>query len=180
MRIFLGISVPEEVKEQLVRICYGLPDIRWVLPENFHVTLLFLGEQSREQVDVVSDFCSTIASPSFRLNLQSVGTFEKQKSPSILFAKVLLNEELVKLQKKLDSGIRKLGFAPERQEYRPHLTLGRFKNSNGLRVAAYLEEFSGFTSSEFYVSEFHIYSSRTFSEGPVYSIEESFSLLPSY
>ncbi|MDV6234107.1 RNA 2',3'-cyclic phosphodiesterase [Leptospira ellisii] len=180
MRIFLGISVPEEVREQLARICYGLPDVRWVSSENFHITLLFLGEQPKERFDVVSDLCSEIVSPAFKLRLQSVGTFGKQKSPSILFANVRISEELTRLQKTLDSGIRKLGFAPERQEYRPHLTVGRFKNSNGLRVAAYLEEFSDFTSSEFDVSEFHIYSSRTLSEGPVYSVEESFSLLPSY
>ncbi|EKN97715.1 LigT-like phosphoesterase domain protein [Leptospira interrogans serovar Pomona str. Pomona] len=39
MRTFLGISIPEEIKEQLTSICYGLPDIRWVPKENFHITL---------------------------------------------------------------------------------------------------------------------------------------------
>ncbi|EMM85787.1 2'-5' RNA ligase [Leptospira santarosai str. 2000027870] len=180
MRTFLGISIPEEVKEQLTSICYGLPDVRWVLKENFHITLVFLGEQSDEQLNILSDFCSRISFPEFDLNLKSVGTFGKQKSPSILFAALNFSPELLQLQKTLDSGTRRLGLSPDRQEYLPHLTIGRFKNSNGTRVRTYLEEFAGFSSSHFTVSEFHIYSSKTFSEGPIYSIEESFSLLPSH
>ncbi|EMO64539.1 2'-5' RNA ligase [Leptospira borgpetersenii serovar Pomona str. 200901868] len=180
MRTFLGISIPEEVKEQLTSICYGLPDVRWVLKENFHITLVFLGEQSNEQVDTLSEFCSQISFPEFDLNLKSVGTFGKQKSPSILFTALNFSPELLQLQKTLDSGVRRLGLFPDRQEYHPHLTIGRFKNANGTRILAYLEEFAGFTSSYFRVSEFHIYSSKTFSNGPVYFIEESFSLLPSY
>ncbi|TGM08919.1 RNA 2',3'-cyclic phosphodiesterase [Leptospira barantonii] len=180
MRTFLGIAVPDEVKEQLTSICFGLPDVRWVPKENFHVTLVFLGEQSVEQLEILSEFCSRVSFPEFHLNLKSVGTFGKQKSPSILFADVNPSPELLKLQKILDSGIRRIGLQPDRQDYHPHVTVGRFKNSNGIRVLTYLEEFSGFISSSFPVSEFHIYSSKTFSEGPIYSIEESFSLLPSY
>ncbi|MCG6166326.1 RNA 2',3'-cyclic phosphodiesterase [Leptospira sp. FAT2] len=179
MRTFLGISVPEEVKEQLTSICYGIPDVRWVPKENFHITLVFLGEQSNEKLDVLSEFCSTVSSPSFHLNLKSVGTFGKQKSPSILFAEVSAPPELLQLQKTLDGGLRRFGFSPDRQDYHPHLTIGRFKNTNGTRVLTYLEEFSDFSTSDFPVSEFHIYSSKTFSDGPVYFIEESFSLLPS-
>ncbi|EKR64154.1 MULTISPECIES: RNA 2',3'-cyclic phosphodiesterase [Leptospira] len=179
MRTFLGISIPEEVKEQLTSICYGLPDVRWVLKENFHITLVFLGEQSNEQVDILSEFCSQISFPEFDLNLKSVGTFER-KSPSILFTTLNFSPELLQFQKTLDSGARRLGLSPDRQEYRPHLTIGRFKNSNKTRILEYLEEFADFASSNFRVSEFHIYSSKTFSDGPVYSIEESFSLLPSY
>ncbi|EQA64729.1 2'-5' RNA ligase-like protein [Leptospira alexanderi serovar Manhao 3 str. L 60] len=84
MRTFLGISIPEEVKEQLTSICYGLPDVRWVLRENFHITLVFLGDQSNEQVDTLSEFCSQISFPEFDLNLQSVGTFGK-KNPLRFF-----------------------------------------------------------------------------------------------
>lgn len=180
MRTFLGIAVPEEVREQLTSICFGLPDVRWVSEENFHITLVFLGELSEEQLDVLSEFCSQVSFPEFHLNLKSVGTFGKQKSPSILFADVNSSAELLQLQKILDSGIRRLGLKPDRQDYHPHITIGRFKNSNETRVLTYLEEFSGFVSSSFSVSEFHIYSSKTFSDGPIYSVEESFSLLPSY
>ncbi|WP_061245095.1 RNA 2',3'-cyclic phosphodiesterase [Leptospira noguchii] len=180
MRTFLGISIPEEIKDELISICYGIPDIRWVPKENFHITLVFLGEQSAERLDILSDFCSEISFTEFDLGLKSVGTFGKQKSPSILFAAVKPSVELLQLHKSLDSGIRKLGFSIDRQNYQPHLTIGRFKNSNETRVTTYLEEFANFVSSNFKVSEFHIYSSKTSSNGPVYSIEESFSLLPSY
>ncbi|MBM9579107.1 RNA 2',3'-cyclic phosphodiesterase [Leptospira sp. 201903070] len=180
MRTFLGISIPDEVKEQLTSICYGLPDIKWVREENFHITLVFLGEQGSDDIDRISEFCSRISLPDFDLRLQSVGFFGKQKSPSILFANVEKNSNLLQLQKTLDSGLRKRGFNPERQEYHPHVTIGRFKNANGERISLYLEEFTGFSSSRFPVLEFHIYSSKSSSDGPIYTIEESFSLLPSY
>lgn len=180
MRTFLGISIPDEVKEQLTSICYGLPDIKWVDEENFHITLVFLGEQTQEEVDRISDFCSEISVSNFDLELRSVGVFGKQKSPSILFAEVKQNPHLLQLQKILDSGLRKRGIQPERQEYHPHVTIGRFKNFYNAKISPYLEEFSDFSSSSFAVSEFHIYSSRSSANGPIYRIEESFSLLPSY
>ncbi|MBM9499278.1 RNA 2',3'-cyclic phosphodiesterase [Leptospira sp. 201903071] len=180
MRTFLGISIPDGVKEQLTSICFGLPDIKWVSDENFHITLVFLGEQNSEDVERISEFCSEISLPDFDLELRSVGFFGKQKSPSILFANVEKNLTLLQLQKTLDSGLRKRGFNPERQDYHPHVTMGRFKNTNLDRISLYLEEFSGFSSSRFPVLEFHIYSSKSSSDGPTYTIEESFSLFPSY
>ncbi|AOP35815.1 2'-5' RNA ligase [Leptospira tipperaryensis] len=180
MRTFLGISIPDAVKEQLTSICYGLPDIKWVREENFHITLVFLGEQNSDDIDRISEFCSGISLPDFELELKSVGFFGKQKSPSILFANVEQNPTLFQLQKTLDSGLRKLGFSPERQDYHPHVTIGRFKTTHGGKISLYLEEFSNFSSSRFSISEFHIYSSKSSSDGPIYTIEESFSLFPSY
>ncbi|PJZ61129.1 RNA 2',3'-cyclic phosphodiesterase [Leptospira adleri] len=180
MRTFLGISIPDGVKEQLTSICYGLPDVKWVAEENFHITLVFLGEQNFEDVDRISEFCSKISISDFDLELHSVSFFGKQKSPSILFAGVERNPALIQLQKALDSGLRKRGFSPERQDYHPHVTIGRFKNARAEKISIYLEEFSNFSSSRFSVSEFHIYSSKSSADGPIYTIEESFSLFPSY
>ena len=44
MRLFVGIALPEDIRFQLSLLCSGLPNVRWVPPANFHITLRFIGE----------------------------------------------------------------------------------------------------------------------------------------
>ena len=43
-RLFVALPVPEEIADDLIALQSGVPDARWVMPENFHVTLCFAGE----------------------------------------------------------------------------------------------------------------------------------------
>ncbi|EQA35693.1 2'-5' RNA ligase [Leptospira inadai serovar Lyme str. 10] len=175
MRIFLGISLPDRTREVLAGICYGLEGARWVSPENFHVTLVFLGEISSDKVEQVHEICaSTIVKP-FSISLHGLGWF-RQKSPSILYAGVDRSLELQGLQKSLESGCRRYGFSVEKREYIPHVTIGRLRDVAQDKVMIYLNEFESIDFPAFEVSEFHVYSSRSGSEGPIYRIEDSFSL----
>jgi len=44
MRLFVGIALPQDIRFRLSLLCCGLPNIRWVQPENMHLTLRFIGE----------------------------------------------------------------------------------------------------------------------------------------
>ncbi|EPG73614.1 2'-5' RNA ligase [Leptospira fainei serovar Hurstbridge str. BUT 6] len=175
MRIFLGISLPDRVREVLAGICYGLEGARWVSPENFHITLVFLGEISPDKVEQVHEICASIVVKPFSVSLNGLGWF-RQKSPSILYVRVDRSVELQELQKTLESGCRRFGFSVEKREYVPHVTIGRLRDVAQGKAMVYLDEFESINAPAFEVNEFHIYSSRSGGEGPIYRIEDSFSL----
>ncbi len=173
MRTFLGISLPYGAKEELARICFGLEEIRWLDPENFHLTLVFLGELDRDQLENVSEICSQIRFLPFILDVQGVGVFG-HKSPEVLYASATLTEELKNLQKIIDSSLRRSGFSIEKRDYKPHITIGRFRKSQDRKLEMYLEEFQSLHLSGISVSEFHLFSSRNGPDGPIYSVEETY------
>ncbi|PJZ70999.1 RNA 2',3'-cyclic phosphodiesterase [Leptospira perolatii] len=174
MRIFVGISLPEEVRESIAGICYGLPGIKWVPAENLHLTLVFLGELPEIRRESLSEFCSTIQFRPFSFNLKGIEWFIKKKSPSILYIDVEPAPELLELQKTIDSGLRRLGFTIEGKNYKPHITIGRFKDVPMDKVVSYMEEFRDFVEIGIPAQEFHVYSSRSGPNGQMYRIEESF------
>ncbi|PJZ67033.1 RNA 2',3'-cyclic phosphodiesterase [Leptospira wolffii] len=175
MRTFIGISLSEETKESLHRICIGLEGIRWLDPENFHLTLAFLGELDPDRIEIVSEICSEIRSEPFRIDIKGVGIFG-HKSPEVLYTSVIASEELKNLQKSLDSSLRRAGFSLEKKEYKPHITIGRFRKTQEKKLNQYLQEFETFELPGIQVSEFHIFSSRTGPEGAMYRVEETYPL----
>ncbi|TGK07021.1 RNA 2',3'-cyclic phosphodiesterase [Leptospira semungkisensis] len=176
MRTFLGLSLPNSVRERLEGICFGLEEIRWVSPENFHATLVFLGELDREQIETVSEISSDTKHGPFSIEIQGIGVFG-HKSPEILYASVSHSEELFRLQKSLDSSLRRAGFSLEKRDYKPHITIGRFKRDKEKRLEMYLKEFDQFHIPSIEIREFHLFSSRSGSNGPIYSVEETYPLL---
>ncbi|TGK03012.1 RNA 2',3'-cyclic phosphodiesterase [Leptospira langatensis] len=175
MRTFLGLSLPNEVRERIQGICYGLEEIRWVLPENFHTTLVFLGELDREQIETVSEISSQIGQSPFSIEVLGLGIFG-HKSPEILYVSVSFSEALFRLQKSLDSSLRRVGFSLEKRDYKPHITIGRFKRDREKRLEMYLKEFDQFHIPNIEIREFHLFSSRSGSNGPIYSVEETYPL----
>ena len=176
MRSFLGLALPDSIKSDLEKICFGLEEIRWVSPENFHATLVFLGELKSEEIEKVSEICSQVSEKSFSLEIKGVGFFGN-KFPEILYVGVTLSEELKRLQKVLESTLRREGFSIDKRDYRPHITIGRFKRTPEKRLDLYLNEFSSFQTDIVPVSEFHLFSSRSGANGQIYSVEESYPLL---
>ena len=64
-RLFVALSVPEEITDDLIALQSGVPDARWVAPENFHVTLCFAGEVQGGTLRDLEEELSDIAGPPF-------------------------------------------------------------------------------------------------------------------
>lgn len=175
MRTFFGISLSEEQTEALERLTIGLEGIRWVDPKNFHLTLVFLGELNADQVEKASEIAGQIQALPFISEVSGVGIFG-HKFPEVLYANVISSEGLLSLWKSLDSSLRRAGFSIEKKEYRPHITIGRFRKNPDRRLESYLEEFNDFRIGEIQVSEFHLFSSKNGPDGVIYRVEESYPL----
>ena len=138
IRLFIAIDLPEAVKtvllETAVQMGQQLPNkaVRWVRPEQMHLTLRFLGDTAVSQLPNLQDELTQLAyqHPPFRLHLKDVGAFPNRKRPRVVW--VGLDGDLPVLQKmqaELEDRVLQLGWSREKRPFSPHVTLGRVKDA---------------------------------------------------
>jgi 2'-5' RNA ligase len=139
LRSFIAIELPETVKSAFAELQGELKktgaDIRWVKPENIHLTLKFLGDIEEEStgsiIHVIKGTCSRFEP--LTLEIRGVGVFPNAKSPRVIWAGVNCNTALAEIRNSIEEGLSSLGFDRDNRKFSPHLTLGRFRSSQGRR-----------------------------------------------
>jgi 2'-5' RNA ligase len=137
LRCFIAIELPETLKS----ILSGLEeefkktesDIKWVNPNNIHLTLKFLGNIREEMIEKITELMRQICShySNFTLNVRGIGVFPSLKAPRVLWVGIENNETLQALQQEIEEHMSLIGFEKESRKFTPHLTLGRFRSSIG-------------------------------------------------
>src|SRR4030065_2894829 len=156
MRCFIAIELPEAVKSTLSGIEEGLKkskaDVRWVKPDNIHLTLKFFGniedKKTEKIIEIMENICSQYAP--FTIKIKGMGTFPNIKSPRVLWVGIEGNDTLKTLQEEIEKGMESIGFEREDRAFTAHLTLGRFRSSiekEGLLKAVKLHEKDTFVGS---------------------------------
>jgi len=136
MRCFIAIELPENIRSALSYIEGKLKktnaDIRWVKPENIHLTLKFLGNVGdatvKKIIELMEKSCRRY-NP-FYLEIKGVGMFPDKRYPRVLWVGVIDNNILKTLQKDIDDSMATIGFEKDKR-FNAHLTLGRFRSSKG-------------------------------------------------
>ena len=178
MRLFVALSLPEDVQQRLSGLANGLPGARWVKPENMHLTLRFLGEVDNLAAADVDDALAKIRSPGFGLSLNGIGHFGEGRKLRALWVGVDASDELMRLQEKIEQALIRLGLPPEPRKFKPHVTLARFKSNPGARLQAYLADHNLLRAGPIAIESFELYSSFTSADGPIYRVEASYPLEP--
>ena len=129
MRIFVGLDIPEEIRAAIARYTDGLrnfaPDVRWVRPESFHVTLKFIGEQKLERVDQIKRELAAVKAAPFEVAFRDNGFFPNAKSPRVFWVGIHASDALPKLAASVDEAVSRIDIPRETNPYKPHLTLAR-------------------------------------------------------
>jgi 2'-5' RNA ligase len=179
MRLFVALGIPAAVAQSIMLIQGGVPGAHWQAREQLHLTLRFIGEVEGRDATMLEDALAAIAAPAFRLQLHGVGQFGN-KQPHALWAGVRRNEALEHLQRKVDAAIRRVGQPQDAHKFTPHVTLSRMRNPESAKVMEWLTHHALYTSAEFPVGAFQLYSSRLTSDGSVYSVEQEYPLEGAY
>jgi len=133
MRLFIAALITEAVRRSLAQTQTALqravPDraLRWVVPENYHITLLFLGEQPEERVPTIVQAIESAASSvaPFEIGVQGLGVFPNWNRPHVLWAGVSEGVgELTRIANALEQSLLP---APTGKAFHPHITLARLK-----------------------------------------------------
>lgn len=171
MRSFIAIPVPEEDAPALHKVQQALEVGRAVDPENWHVTLAFLGDQPESVLEELHERLSEIAVEAFEMRIAGVDVFGG-RSPSVLHARAEASAPLTRLRKKVRAAARATGIDLPRERFRPHVTLARFRRRMTMletqRIAGVLEAYGDLDAGRHEVGRFALYRSQLGQGGPVY------------
>jgi 2'-5' RNA ligase len=176
VRLFVALDLPWSLKERLSALAGGIPGARWVPPENYHMTLRFIGEVPPHRAEEVDLALAGLRARGFSLTMAGVGTFSKGGRVTSLWAGVERNPQLDLLQSKIETALQRSGLEPERRRFAPHVTLARVEFVAEAKLAAYVQAHNLFRAEPVAVEHFTLFSSQLGKEASVYTAEVEYAL----
>jgi RNA 2',3'-cyclic 3'-phosphodiesterase len=174
-RLFTAIEIPSEIGQSLSTLRGGLPGARWIDPENYHLTLRFIGDIDDGLAREIAYVLENVQRATFDLQLDGLSSFGGRK-PRAVVAPAAPIQALFDLQSEQERLMRRVGLEPEGRKYSPHVTLARLRDSSSREVADYLSTRQPFRSKPFRISRFVLYSSRASVGGGPYVVEAAYPL----
>ncbi len=146
MRVFIAIKLTPEIETRLSGIQNKLKTsgagVKWVEPQNIHLTLKFLGERDDKKIEAIKAVLNETAArwKEYDLEPSSIGAFPSISRPSVIWAGIAKGrEETTRLAADIEEGIAKTGIPKEKRPFACHITLGRVKTpGNTQRLAEVL------------------------------------------
>lgn len=104
-------------------------NVRWTPPALWHVTVQFLGDLLPEQTPSLKNLLEEWTPPrSMNLRMHGVGAFPSAEQGRVLWLGVQESQDFLDLQADLSARLKNAGFALSEREYKPHISLARFRN----------------------------------------------------
>ena len=137
MRLFVALNLSKKERDRIYRASKvlrecGIP-VRWVEPEQYHVTLKFLGEVTEDRFEGVQEALSHAASTTARLDVavEGFGAFPTIRRPQEIWVGIEPSPALRCLKQDVEWALMECGFNRETRAFHPHLTLGRAEANDG-------------------------------------------------
>ncbi len=178
-RLFAGIELPEEIKDQLSDLARPLPGTKWVDDDDFHITLRFAGDIEGRIARDFTELLAEIEADAFELRLDGLGTFGGN-DPRTLWAGIAANPALDALARACDRAARNAGLPPEAHPFKPHVTIARLRHTSPDVIARALGQIGAFRTEPFPVKEFVLFSAKPKTGGGPYVVEATYPLRGGY
>lgn len=182
IRAFIAIPLSSNVQSYLGNLTHSWSEkvpkhcVRWVKPHLMHITLRFLGNIDVDSLMALAHGLDKIAAgnEAFALHLDRIGCFPNDKQPRVIWVGLggqvnAANE----VKQEIDQALVSLGWEEDGRPFRPHLTLGRVKDSRkfrGLQWAADVEPLA------VPVKAIYLIESTLHQSGPIYTVRHKSKL----
>lgn len=184
MRLFIAINLSSKTRGAIQNALDDFPvenpPWRWVSPDNWHLTLKFLGEIEAARIDALSVALDNVRARhrSFDMTLGAFGGFPNLRSPRVLFFNVESGaSELEDLAHDVDGAVeRSLGLARERRHFQAHATVARIKDALPASITAHFARIPALTQAVTRVDSFDLMESRLARTGATYSVVKEFAM----
>lgn len=178
IRSFLAFDLPAPMAATVERISNELKrtslQVRWVAPANIHLTVVFLGDVAEDSVGRICDEVgrTVVNCPAFKVDLSAAGFFGTIRSPRVLWIGLEgETDRMGKLRDALQGSLAPFGIRQEERPFRPHLTLGRFKEGarGGKELEDIIQRYKAVGCEPCTMDSLVLYRSELRPNGPVYS-----------
>jgi len=175
-RLFTAIEIPRQIGERLSLMRGGLSGARWIDPENYHLTLRFIGDVDMVAAEAAAEALARVRRQALTIRFAGLGPLGTKKQHAVV-ALVAEDKPLMELQAEQERVLQRAGLPHEARRYTPHVTLARLRGGHPRDIAEYLSV-RGYLAETFIADRFVLYSSRSSVGGGPYVVEEAYDLLP--
>jgi len=177
MRLFTAIDLPDGFRNELASVqSPSALDARWTDPEQFHVTLRFIGNATPDEARRYEQALADVTEPPVRCRPYGLDALPSRHSPRMLTLGLERTESLVALHDAVEGALDDQGVAPEDRTYTPHVTLARLDGTTPETVHAFLRSQEEPSIPAFEADRFVLYKSSLTSEGAVHEPQAIFPL----
>lgn len=175
MRTFIAIDLNPQIREEIKKIQDALKKcdlaVKWVHPDNAHITLKFLGwVEEKDKIEKIKRIIEEVAAKfkCLDVSLKEFGFFPNEKRPRVFFISTDKENILKSISQELEEKLEKLGFKKEGR-FRSHITIARFKGQKNIDLlnkgikAANIE-------GTLPIKEITLFKSTLTKSGPVYEV----------
>ncbi|PJE57654.1 MAG: RNA 2',3'-cyclic phosphodiesterase [Candidatus Portnoybacteria bacterium CG10_big_fil_rev_8_21_14_0_10_38_18] len=179
-RLFIAVNLPENIKKKLIDyqrkwIELDPKYIHWVRESNLHITLVFIGYVTNDEMYEICNLVKEKAKQHepFFINLEKIILGPPEKTPRMFWVEGAKSQELADLQNDLENALSGGGLAKkEIRPYKPHITLARFK----YEIAKSLPKVDELFKVQFAVETIEVMQSNLKRSGAEYVVLESVEL----
>ena len=172
IRAFVAVELDDATRSALAVQQFLLPLPRRAPVENLHLTLTFLGEVAERQLEEVHEALCGLRLPAFSLSLSGLDMFGGDR-PRLVYARVVPDEPLLRLQRKVEGAARQAGLQTEARRFVPHITLGRFRPPGAegtMRLERAIVEQAGFRAGPAPVRDVVLFESTRLRDAARYEV----------
>ncbi|MGE3248413.1 MAG: RNA 2',3'-cyclic phosphodiesterase [Beijerinckiaceae bacterium] len=174
-RLFTGLQIPDDIAGELSQFRGGIPGARWIEPDDYHITLRFIGDIGVALAREIDSELAAIDRESVIVTIEGLDSFGGAK-PRAIIARIRHTRELTALQADNERAIRRAGGPLDSRKFSPHVTIGRLRNATPPQLADYFHARSIAKSWSFVASEFVLFSARDSVGGGPYHVEAAYRL----
>jgi 2'-5' RNA ligase len=187
VRLFVALEIPSDVRDNLAAFLKDMrklseelaeKGVRWVRPENLHVTLKFIGEVAEAKLEGIRAALATVRSAApIEIQIRTMGFFPDEERPTVLWTGLDAATNLASLAAAMDRATATQGIRKENRTFLPHLTLARFAPPGiQSRLRAAIRQNGERKFGAFEAREFHLIESKLKPTGAEYTSLASFPI----
>ncbi len=176
-RLFIAVTLPPPVRDVIAELPRNLHGLNWTRPEQWHVTLRFLGDVAEDKIETLRQRLRPVRVEPFILPLEGVGSFPPNRPPRVIWVGTGSGHpRLFQLRQRIDDAVLAAGIDLDVRTFHPHVTLARCAEAPGPGLAQWLQAYRDFTAPPVRVEAFDLYRSELHPSGPVHTRLERFPL----